>query len=75
MLGFERTCIHIQFFFPHSATKEKDLNAVKSTFTFEMPVHYGNHVLKTSNEFQMPYDIWWLYDRDMVKIWNCNIHK
>lgn len=34
------------------------------------PIHFGKHFRETTVDFQLPYDIWWLYSREQVRLSN-----
>ncbi|XP_060607678.1 uncharacterized protein LOC132759835 [Ruditapes philippinarum] len=44
--------------------REKDTSSM--IFQFDLPLHFGNHQLKNTTDFQLPYDVWWLHFNDML---------
>ena len=32
------------------------------------PIHFGKYLREKRNLFQLPYDVWWLTDNDMVSV-------
>lgn len=39
------------------------------------PIHFGKHFREMVIDFQLPYDIWWLYDHDLVGLIDKLSHK
>ncbi|KAL4227882.1 Histone-Lysine N-Methyltransferase ash1l [Mactra antiquata] len=45
---------------------QKDKDSSSMIFTFDLPLHFGNHILKNVSEFQLPYDVWLQHFNDML---------
>ena len=43
--------------------KEASMNQI----AIDLPLHFGHHMFKKDNDFQLPYDVWWLHFNDMVR--------
>ena len=44
----------------------KQKEAAGNQISIDLPLHFGHHVFKKENDFQLPYDVWWQHFNDMV---------
>ncbi|XP_052283595.1 uncharacterized protein LOC127880288 isoform X2 [Dreissena polymorpha] len=61
---YQRAGLYSASYKDEHSVKEKEMSSI--IFTFDPPLHFGNHLMKTPSDFQLPYEVWWLHFNDML---------
>ncbi|WAR00391.1 ASH1L-like protein [Mya arenaria] len=61
---YQKAGLYSDSYKDESGVKEKDMSSM--IFSFDPPLHFGHHMLRTVTDFQLPYDTWWLHYNDML---------